>query len=277
MAISPVQRARTLERRITALAAERGTTAARLRRLVGFSVLCETMAEAVTQGVVPFFFVKGGVAIELRLGLAARATRDLDIGLCAPAEELLPAFDASLSLGFGDFRFRRRGEARALNNGARSLQVTIEYVGRPFATIDVDLAQATTDVRTDTVEPISLHELGLMRPRAIPCLSLTEQIAQKIHALTDPMPRGRVNMRSRDAIDVLLLDARLSLDTEAITQACVILFAQRATHEWPILHFSFPSEWNEILTELVRQVNYDTTDVSVVEKRFNAFLARLNG
>jgi hypothetical protein len=276
MAISPVQRARTLERRITALSAQRGTTAGRLRRLVGFSVLCETMVEAVAQGAIPFFFVKGGVAIELRLGLAARATRDLDIGLCVPAEELLPAFDASLAVGFGDFCLQRRGEARVLNNGARSLQVTVEYVGRPFATVNIDLAQATIDIQTDSVEPIALHELGLTRPRAVPCLSLTEQIAQKIHALTEPMPRGRVNMRSRDALDVLLLDVRLPLDTEAITQACVSIFVQRATHEWPILRFSFPSEWNEILAELAREVNYDTSDVRVIEKRFNTFLARLN-
>jgi len=235
------------------------------------------MVEAVAQGAIPFFFVKGGVAIELRLGLAARATRDLDIGLCAPAEELLPAFDASLAVGFGDFRLRRRGEARVLDNGARSLQVTVEYVGRPFATVDVDLAEATIDVRTDPVEPIALHELGLMHPRAVPCLSLTEQVAQKIHALTEPGPRGRVNMRARDVLDVLLLDARLSLDTEAITQACVSIFAQRATHEWPILRFSFPSEWDAILAEFVRQVNYDTSDVGVIERRFNAFLTRLNG
>jgi hypothetical protein len=117
----------------------------------------------------------------------------------------------------------------------------------------------------------------LMRPRAVPCLSLTEQVAQKIHALTEPGPRGRVNMRARDVLDVLLLDARLLLDTEAITQACVIIFAQRATHEWPILRFSFPSEWDAMLAEFVRQVNYDTSDVGVIEKRFNTFLARLNG
>lgn len=65
--------------------------------------------EAVAQGAIPFFFVKGGIIIELRLGLAARATRDIDIGLCAPAEKLLSAFDASLAIGFGDFRLRRWG------------------------------------------------------------------------------------------------------------------------------------------------------------------------
>jgi hypothetical protein len=42
-----------------------------MRRLVGFAVLCETLAEAAARGIVPFFFVKGGVAMELRLGIVS--------------------------------------------------------------------------------------------------------------------------------------------------------------------------------------------------------------
>lgn len=87
---SPALRRRALESRITRAAAERGTTQTRLRRLIGFTVLCEVLAEAQYRGILPLFFIKGGVAIELRLGLASRATRDIDIGLCAPPEALIP-------------------------------------------------------------------------------------------------------------------------------------------------------------------------------------------
>ncbi len=273
---SPVQQLRTLERRITALAKQRGTTAARLRRLVGFAVLCETLAEAAAQDVIPLFFVKGGVAIELRLGLAARATKDLDVGLSAPPDELLPVFDRALAVGFGDFRLRRRAEARVLGNGARQLEVTVEYVGRPFATVQVDLAPATPDAQAEPVEPLALHELCLYQLRSVPCLNLTEQIAQKVHALTEPLPRGRPNARARDVIDILLLDARLQLDADAIARACTSVFASRMAHRWPVLQFSFPPEWSGMLPELARQTAYDTTDIGLIELRFNAFLARLN-
>ena len=60
-------------------------------------MLCETLSEAAARGIIPIFFVKGGVAIELRLGLLARATRDLDIALCAPPNQLLPLFDSALA------------------------------------------------------------------------------------------------------------------------------------------------------------------------------------
>lgn len=277
MPASQSERRRALERRITSAAKERGTTAARLRRLVGFAVLCETLSEAAARGIIPVFFVKGGVAIELRLGLLARATRDLDIGLCAPPTELLQTFDSALEVGFGDFLLRRRGEARALDNGTLVLEVSLEYIGRPWGTIPVDLAPATPDSETDAVSPIALTELGLAPPRSVPCLAIPAQIAQKIHALTEPEPHGRPNPRARDVLDVLLLLQRIECDHTAVRAACERVFAERATHPWPIYAFDFPPAWRGILTELAREVRYDTDDVSVIETRFNSYLAQLQG
>lgn len=275
MPASQSDRRRALERRITNAAKERGTTAARLRRLVGFAVLCETLSEAASRGIIPVFFVKGGVAIELRLGLLARATRDLDIGLCAPPNEILPLFDSALDVGFRDFRLRRRGEARALDNGALVLEIAVEYLGRPWATVDVDLASATLDWETDSVLPIALAELGLESPRPVPCLAIPAQIAQKIHALTEPEPRGRPNPRARDVLDVLLLVQRVEIDGAAVRATCERVFAERAGHAWPITSFAFPSAWHGILTELAREVRYDTDDASAIEHRFNSYLATL--
>jgi hypothetical protein len=272
---SQSERRRALERRITNAAKERGTTAARLRRLVGFAVLCQTLSEAAARGIIPIFFVKGGVAIELRLGLLARATRDLDIGLCAPPNQLLPLFDSALDVGFGDFRLRRRGEARALENGAVALEIAIAYLGRPWATVDVDLAPATHDWETDSVPPIALAELGLESPRSVPCLAIPAQIAQKIHALTEPDPRGRPNPRARDVLDVLLLVQRAEIDEAAVRAACERVFSERAGHAWPLTSFAFPAAWHRILAELAREVHYDTDDPSVIEQRFNSYLANL--
>jgi len=268
---------RALERRITLLANERGTTAARLRRLVGFAVLCETLSEASARGIIPLFFVKGGVAIELRLGLLARATRDLDIGLCVPPGELLPLFDAALEVGFGDFRLRRRGEARVLDNSVLVLEIAVDYLSRPWATVEVDLASASLDWETDSVPPIAFSELGLESPRAVPCLAIPAQIAQKIHALTEPEPRGRANPRARDVLDVLLLVHRIQINHIAVRAACERVFAEREGHAWPIYSFSFPPAWHSILAELAREVRYDTVDTAIIETRFNSYLAQLNG
>lgn len=258
------------------LAKDRGTTAARLHRLVGFAVLCETLAEAASRGVIPLFFIKGGVAIELRLGLAARATKDLDIGLCAPAEDLLPAFDRALDVGFADFRLRRRGAARTLQNGAVRLDVTIEYAGRPFSTVDVELATANADTETDFVQPIALHELGLAPPRPVPCLSIGQQIGQKIHALTEPAPNGKPNGRARDVLDVLMLVDRLSPSPAELRVECERIFAERAKHNWPIYSYVFPPSWAPLLVTYADQVGFPEREPRAIEASFNDLLARLN-
>jgi hypothetical protein len=275
MAVSPTDRWRALERRITAIACERGTSAARLRRLVGFAVLCEAFAEAVARGIIPIFFVKGGVAIELRLGLLARAPRDLDIGLCARPDELLSLFDVALDVGFGDFCLHRRGEVRSLENGVLALVVAVEYFGRPWATVKVDLASAMPACETDSVPPIALAELGLQSSRSVSCLAIPAQIAQRIHALTEPEPRGRPNPRARDVLDILLLVQRLEVDNAAVLTACEHVFTERATHTWPVASFAFPPGWHGMLAELAREICYDTDDPEVIERRFNAYLASL--
>jgi len=82
-------------------------------------VLCETLGEAAIRGLIPLFLIKGGVAIELRLGLAARATRDIDIGLSASPDQLVPMFDGALDVGFSDFRLRRKGAIQERGNELR--------------------------------------------------------------------------------------------------------------------------------------------------------------
>lgn len=223
------------------------------------------------------FFIKGGVAVELRLGLRARATRDIDIGLCAHPRELIPIFDAALDVGFGDFRLRRKGDIAERASDVYGLEVSIEYLGRPWATVDVDLASATADAPTESVPPIALQDFGLSAGHEVPCLAITEQIAQKLHALTEPAPRGRPNPRARDVLDILLLNDRLGVDETAIRIACEQLFAERVTHDWPIYTFAFPPEWNRILEALAREVGYDTIDSTIISARFNDFLARVNG
>ncbi len=252
-------------------------TAARLRRLVGFAILCETLAEAAARGLLPYFFIKGGVAIELRLGLSARTTKDIDGGLCAAPQDLLPLFDRALSVGFGDFVLRRKGENRLLGNGVCSLKVSVIYMTRDWATVDVDLAPAEPDIAIEEVEPVALSDFGLAAARRVPCLAIVEQVAQKIHALTEPNPRGKPNPRARDVIDVLALDARIALDGPAVANSCARLLKKRGVHDWPISTYAFPSEWATTLPTIARDARYDTIDVATIQERFNSFLARLHG
>jgi predicted nucleotidyltransferase component of viral defense system len=52
------------------------------------------------------YYLKGGVAMELRFAGAARATKDLDLGLDGDRAYRLSSFAAALGLGFDDFTLR---------------------------------------------------------------------------------------------------------------------------------------------------------------------------
>lgn len=153
----------------------------------------------------------------------------------------------------------------------------MEYLNRPWATIAVDLGQATEDAETDVVPPLDLRDLELATEHAVPCLAIHEQIAQKMHALTEPAPRGQPNPRARDVLDVLLLIERLAVELNAVRVACERVFTERAMHPWPIYVFTFPPAWPAILAGLAREIGYNTDDASIIQSRFNDLLAHLNG
>jgi hypothetical protein len=137
-----------------------------------------------------------------------------------------------------------------------------------LVTTDLDLAPATHDVATDTIATaefvaFEIDELD------VPCLSLPEQIAQKVHACTEPPTPPRTNLRHRDVTDVLALEQQGFVDYLKTRENCENTFAQRATHAWPIQGFTFPREWG---TEI--QIK-PFSSVAEVESAFQALLERI--
>jgi hypothetical protein len=184
------------------------------------------------------------------------------------------------------FEFQPRRASAELGNGNDGLTYLqdsgilidgISFWGSPWQPAFLYLAPADRDTAIDEVEPIPLADFGLSAPRPVPCLAIVEQVAQKIHALTEPNPRGRPNARARDVIDVLALDARISLNYPAVANACERVFAIRAGHDWPIISYEFPSKWKTTLPAIAQDARYDTTDAAVIATRFSTFLARLYG
>ena len=77
----PVER---LEKRLARVARDQGLDQERLRRWVSFLALCGVLERALQEQILDSYFLKGGVALELRFATRARATKDLDLGLEGP-------------------------------------------------------------------------------------------------------------------------------------------------------------------------------------------------
>lgn len=79
----------------------------RTRRQIGYmAVIAALAAHARDKQGQPLFAIKGGVAVELLVGLKARATKDLDAAVRAPADEIEPRLRDALAEGWDGFGFR---------------------------------------------------------------------------------------------------------------------------------------------------------------------------
>jgi hypothetical protein len=258
-----------LEKTLARVAKEQGLAQERLRRWVSFLALCGVLERAVSEGILQNYYLKGGVAMELRFAEGARATKDIDIGISGERQERLTLFQKAVSLGFDDFTFQLKGKALSMDKvDAVRLELAIRYRTRAWQTIEVDLGPAGVGV-ADLVEPAirGLVAMGLRVQSPVRCLDLSEQVAQKLHACTGPYSQGR----ARDWLDILLIDLLGKMDVTAVRVAAKQVFAQRATHDFPP-SIQIPAEWQPELEVLAKELGYPATSALEIEARFRAFV-----
>lgn len=250
-----------------------GHDAARVRRWVAYMALGGALSRETEDGA-PRFALKGGVAMELRLRGRARATRDLDVVLNDPRGELLAHLEGALAIPFEQFTFRVRGDARALRRDTVRADVSVQYGGKSWARVQVDLSRGEAGAwDVEMVDSLDFGDLAFGFPPALPCLSLHVQAAQKLHAMTLPAADGRRNHRFRDLVDLVLL-IELIDDLPGFRSVCVGVFAHRNTHPWPPA-ISVPDDWVQPYRVLAEQVGLAVTDASDAALRLRSFLHRL--
>lgn len=92
---------RVLQRWVGELAREQGLAPARVQRWISFMVVAAMLDHARDENEDPLFVLKGGAAMELRLGLRARATKDYHTAYREAIDGMLARLDAALHQGFG--------------------------------------------------------------------------------------------------------------------------------------------------------------------------------
>lgn len=146
-----------LEQLITTTSRSQGVTAARLRRWVSAMVLLGALQREGLER--PSFVLKGGVAVELRLGVGARATQDVDV-IFAGERNLLEALDAALGRPYRDFSFRR-GEPAPHGPYATRFDVRLAYRSRPWSTVRLEIS--TPEIPGGGIERIAAVRLEALK------------------------------------------------------------------------------------------------------------------
>ena len=233
----------SLRARVANAATAESLPMGRVQRYVGVAVTVEILG-TLTDDVGPRFLVTGGSALELRLGLSrSRTSKDLDGVFRGDFDDFFTASQVALRSGWAGFTGRATEPEEILVPGMpvrpRRFLVKLEYHGKPFVTVPVEVApdEAGLAAEHDPVKPVELDgltALGLPRPDPAPCITIRWQLAQKLHACTDPLDGSTANDRARDLPDILILAALITDDhLRAVREACHAVFTARAGHPWP--------------------------------------------
>ena len=253
--------------------------------LVASTIVVAALQRAVDADGRALFLLKGGVYLEHRLGQGARATKDVDTLFRGRVESFTDDLDAALAEPWGPLTLTRSAveEVRAPRLVApRRFDVVLSIRGVTWRRIQVEVAFPEGRVAEDA-EPVPsppLRFFGLRDAPDLVAITMAYQVAQKVHACTDPhLPPERPNTRVRDVADLLLVRDRLYPEPQSwqpVTDACADVFAARAveaealglpTRGWPPLVVAnevWEADWTRVaastgsppsLTTAVDEVN----------------------
>lgn len=258
-----------LEARLQMRARETGTDLQRLRRQVAFDRFLARMFSKGPKATYPWV-LKGGYAMELRTR-SARATKDIDLTLQDGTrlsrepgerrEQVRAMLQEAAAIRLEDYLEFLIGEAREELDGAPGggsrYPVEARMDGREFARFHVDVG-----IGDEVLEPLDIVTgedwLGFagVKASSFPVISAEQQFAEKLHAYT--LPRGeRVNTRTKDLIDIVLLVHGEKLDKDKVRAAIQATFAKRATHKLPSALEEPPREWEPVFDALAMECHLE--------------------
>jgi hypothetical protein len=184
----------------------------RLGWLVASSVAIACVQRALDADGRQLFLLKGGTLLQHRLPVSARPTKDVDGLVRGDMDAFFLALEDALAEPWGPLTLRR-GEVEVVNVPTkiikpRRFDIIIALRGVTWRRIQFEVSSDESGIGQDfeIIEPPPLSGFGLPDPDTLVGIAMRFQIAQKIHAVSDPHePPDSVNDRARDVVDLLLL------------------------------------------------------------------------
>ena len=225
----------------------------------------------------PIFLLKGGLAMELRLQLRARATGDYDAAFRARAEEVLDHLDEALAQPWNHFNLTRDAPETIPNTKAVRVRLRLSYKARTWGSVQLEMApvEGRMGRELDRVKAMSLDLLQVPLPEEANCVSLRYQVAQKFHACTEIFQERRENDRFRDVMDILLVEDLLhDVGLRRVREACVDIFTVRDKHTWPPTVTVYDS-WRVPFAELARKNGFTPENIDEAAEALTALIAAI--
>jgi hypothetical protein len=270
---------RSLNHRLRNEAEAMGIAPQRRRRHVAFErVLLRLSADHA-------WVLKGGFCLEVRLGLTARATKDLDLvrrtGGVGSALDLQDVLDAALEVDptSDGFQFLVR-LPRALAGAdptaaAWRVVVDVRVDGADFETITLDVVTRAAEL-AGGVEVLTLTAELPGHPAttfSVAAVDVHQHAAEKCHAYSRVYARETPSSRTKDLVDLVLLVEAGLLDDHALARRLEHVWRERDGALPPLELPAPPPSW----AADYRRLAADTGASAATTDEASALLAHLYG
>ncbi len=201
--------------------------------------------------------LKGGFALQLRYGLRARPTRDVDLRTprepTAALDRLRQATAAAPSTDHFSFEFGEVAqELQGAPGGSLRVRVVARVAGLEFVTFHLDLSSGDAVVDPpDILRGSDLLQFAGIAPIEFPVYPVPQHLAEKLHAYT--LPRGQENTRVRDLVDLVLIAATETVEADRLSRSVEATFAIRGTHPLPERFPEPPVSWAQPFAALAAE------------------------
>lgn len=228
--------------------------------------------------------LKGGFALELRLGNRARMTKDLDltvdlgffgkkpVSLSGLTEQLRQDLKRQNEDRF-DFIVPEGREEELPTQGVKSYRFSVEarLDGRQFEGIIIDVGVGDPLIPPlDDIEGSDLLLFAGIPNPTIRVTSRSQHFAEKVHALTRPFD-DRINTRIKDLADVILLMDHGLPEAPTVKQAVTEIFTFRKTHGIPREIETPPATWASSYAAMATGLELNLTTIENATFRLNDY------
>lgn len=277
---TPAAFRQALEERLKQQERESGEPLIRLRKRITFERLMARLQEKENSP----WIIKGGFALELRLGERARMTKDLDLGVdlgyfhpmeitAATVASKLRDDAATSNRDYFNFVVPEIGEPDLNIPGVKAFRYTVEarLDGRRFETNRIDIGIGDPLIPPfDHLESSDLLSFANLPRVTFRTTSRAQHVAEKIHALTRPY-EDRLNTRVKDLADIILL-MNLGLPRpDEVKKVVTEIFIARNTHEIPIVIEPQSKSWATPYTVMANELGIVETEMGSAITRINEY------
>jgi predicted nucleotidyltransferase component of viral defense system len=219
-----------------------GVGLSRLRKRVVFERLLARLVSVASDA----WVLKGGFALELRLGSRARSTRDVDLDWLLGEDDVgeLLRQAAALELDdYFDFTIESTVAADDLAGGGERWAVDAVLAGRLFERVAIDIGFGAPVLKPDSVVSSQLLAFADLQPTTVRALAIEQHVAEKLHAYTRTYARGQSSSRVKDLVDVVVIARTTELDARHLRHAIDAIFSRRAAQPVPSTVPHPPADW----------------------------------